>query len=256
MVRQSKRSWIANALEKGCPGLMDRVNTLVFLEESKRSLQVLPLQRKIEEQAAEVFAKEKAGNPFSSEPALVRLGAFGLALLAVIAFQHHFRALRQAARHPTPSRRLPPAKPDSPFELAPHNVTETQEKKAWGEVRIVDPGHDVKLTKVDVLPLQIEMAASDAMQKPVWITSINGQAEVTNPLAAPTDPNYAVYQPMIYLDELKVAEWDVVSYYAKVETCTAASYASKMNFIDIRPFREDILKEMGGKDGKWEKQGL
>src|SRR5260221_6106824 len=33
---QSKRAWIANALEKGCPGLMDRVNTLVFLEESPR----------------------------------------------------------------------------------------------------------------------------------------------------------------------------------------------------------------------------
>ena len=50
---------------------------------------------------------------------------------------------------------------------------------------------------------------------------------------------------MIYLDQLKVSEWDVISYYAKVETPAPAEYASQIFFIEIRPFREDILKKAG-----------
>lgn len=129
-------------------------------------------------------------------------------------------------------------------------MSETQAKKTWGQVRIVDPGHDVRLTKVDVLPLQIEMTASDSMEKPVWVTSIDGGKESSHDLPAPTDPNYMVYQPLIYLDQLQVTEWDVVSYYAKVDSAAPAEYASPLSFIEIRPFREDILKMTGSKDGK------
>ncbi len=132
----------------------------------------------------------------------------------------------------------------------PGDVNETTKpQKPWGEVRIVSPGHDVKLTKIDVLPLQIEMAASGHLQNPAWITSINGGAEERHELPPPTEPQYAVYQPMIYLDELKVAEWDVISYYAKVETPAPAEYTSQIFFIEVRPFREDILKATGGGKG-------
>ncbi len=116
----------------------------------------------------------------------------------------------------------------------------------------MSPGHDVKLTKIDVLPLQIEMAASGHLQNPAWITSINGGPEERHELPelpVPTEPQYAVYQPMIYLDELKVEEWDVISYYAKVETPAPAEYTSQIFFIEVRPFREDILKATGGGRG-------
>ena len=139
------------------------------------------------------------------------------------------------------------ANPAAPFELAPRaNVAETEAHRTWGEVRIVDPGHDVRLTKVDVLPLQIEMTTSDTMQKPAWVTSINGGPEISHDLDQPTDPNYMVYQPSIYLDQLAVTDWDVVAYYARTDSAAPAHYASPISFIEIRPFREDILKTTGG----------
>lgn len=248
---RSNRAWLARSLEEGCPPLMDRVNTLVYLERNPKGVQMFPLKRRIEEQAAQVFQRERAANPFSPERMLIHLGMFAFALLAVIAFQLRFAPF---ARLLAPPEKAAVAKPDSPFELAGQNVTETAEKKTWGEVRIVDPGRDVKLTKIDVLPLQIEMATSDTMQNPVWVTSINGQAETIHPLGTAPDPHYAVYQPMIYLDELKVTEWDMISYYAKVQTGAPAEYASKMNFIEIRPFREDIMKSMNDKDGSKKKK--
>ncbi len=77
-----------------------------------------------------------------------------------------------------PRRRWRRRKTTRPFELVPGDVNETAKvQKPWGEVRIVTPGRDVKLTKIDVLPLQIEMAASAQLQNPAWITSINGGPE-------------------------------------------------------------------------------
>ncbi len=249
LASQEKPTWLAAALEKGSPGMLDRVNTLVHLDSKPRGQRLPTFRRRIEQQAAEVFTQEKIANPFPTEPTLIPLGVFALALAGVIYFQIHANPFAKLFE---PVAALAPAKPESAFELAANNVTETREKKAWGEVRIVAPGRDVKLSKIDVLQLQIEMAASQPLQNPEWLTSINGEPEVVHALEVPGDPNYGAFQPLLYLDELKVAEWDVVSYYARVQTAAPASYASKMYFIEIRPFREDILKEAGsgGKSGK------
>jgi len=46
----------------------------------------------------------------------------------------------------------------------------------WGEVRITEPGADLKVTKLDVVPLQIEAAANQSLKK--WPASaINGADE-------------------------------------------------------------------------------
>jgi hypothetical protein len=54
---------------------------------------------------------------------------------------------------------------------------------------------------------------------------------------------------MVYLDELRLADWDVLSYYATAAT-SGGSYASEIYFLEVRPFREDILKLPGGEQGK------
>ncbi len=245
--RHEKRALIGNALEDGCPSLMDRINTLIYLEENPRKVRSFRLKNQIEAQAVQVFETEKVVSPFPADRTWAHLGAFVLLLAGVIFFQMHYDPFK-GLKYQTQTAI---AKPSQPFELAPQkDVSETVAKKTWGEVRIVDPGHDVKLTKVDVLPLQIEMTASDTMDKPVWVTSVDGGEESSHDLAPPTDPNYMVYQPLIYLDQLKVTEWDVVSYYGKVHSAAPADYASSLNFIEIRPFREDILKMTGDKDGK------
>jgi len=246
--RNEKRSWIGNELEKGCPPLMDRVNTLIFLDENPRQPPPFRLKSRIEEQAEKVFKTQKTSSPFSPARTFAHLGLFVLMLTGVMFFQIHYDPFGSLQNDSTTTVA---SKPGAVFELAPQkDVSETQVKKAWGEVRIVDPGHDVRLTKVDVLPLQIEMTASDTMEKPVWVTRIDGGEESSHELPAPTDPNYMVYQPLVYIDELKVTEWDVIGYYAKVKSAAPAEYASPLSFIEIRPFREDILKLTGGKDGK------
>ena len=66
----------------------------------------------------------------------------------------------------------------------------------------------------------------------------------------PSEPRYAVYQPTVYLDELRLADWDVMTYYAKANTEKENSFASDVYFLEVRPFREDILKMPGGEGGE------
>src|SRR5262249_16382791 len=63
------------------------------------------------------------------------------------------------------------------------------------------------------------------------------------------DPKYALYQPTLFLDELNLADWDVLTYYARAETEKDNSFASEVYFLEVRPFREDILKLPGGEGG-------
>ena len=49
---------------------------------------------------------------------------------------------------------------------------------------------------------------------------------------------------------MKLSDWDVLTYYAKAKTDKQNTYASEVYFLEVRPFREDILKMPGGEDGK------
>jgi hypothetical protein len=245
---EPRRAWLAARLERGCPGLLDRLNTLVYLERLRRPFPYA-LRRQIEAQAATVIEQQPVTAKFSTVRLAWLFGLFTFLLAGALLFNAHFHPFA-ALLHPPVAASPSAAKNDAPFELVPGDVNETTKPaKPWGEVRIVNPGRDVKLTKIDVLPLQIEMAASGQLQNPAWITSINGGPEQRHELAPPSEPQYAVYQPMIYLDQLQVSDWDVVSYYAKVETNAPAEYASQIYFIEVRPFQEDILKHTGGGKG-------
>src|ERR1019366_3448744 len=104
-------------------------------------------------------------------------------------------------------------------------------------------------TKVDVVPLQIEAAANQPLRKVGWFSTVNGAGETPHELAPPSEPRYAVYQPTVYLDELRLSDWDVMTYYAKADTEKQNSFASEVYFLEVRPFREDILKLPGGEGG-------
>ena len=139
---------------------------------------------------------------------------------------------------------------EKPLELTPPTTNNAEQSQTWGEVRITDPGGDLRVTKVDVVPLQIEAAANQALKKVGWFSTVNGGAETPHELPPPTEPRYAVYQPTVYLDELRLSDWDVMTYYAKANTEKQNSFASEVYFLEVRPFREDILKMPGGEGGK------
>src|SRR6185436_19738666 len=103
---------------------------------------------------------------------------------------------------------------------------------------------------VDVVPMQIEAAANETLHRIAWNSTINGATEQPHELPAPSEPRYAIYQPTLYLDELRLSDWDVLTYYAKASTSASNAFASDVYFIEVRPFREDILKMPGGENGR------
>jgi hypothetical protein len=242
--------WMAGVLERSQPKLLDRVNTLVALRENRQQPGIKSFYRRIARQAQELLTKAPPSLSISPWRAVLHVAVFLALLVATLLvyekyspwqLMHAAREAKQAAAKPQP------AEPTLELPLPDDAV---EQKLPWGEVRITEPGRDLQVTKVDVVPLQIEAAANEPLQQVGWSTTINGRDETPRELPAPSDPRYAVYQPTLYLDELKLADWDVLTYYAKANTRATNAYASEVYFLEVRPFREDILKLPGGENGK------
>lgn len=247
---QLERKWLAGSLEKTNPSLLDRLNTLIFLERTRENAALDSFERRIVHQTQGVLIQTPLKPPFSAGRSLAHLAAFlGVLAVTILVYQHyspwdHLRAAQPlaAAREQGNPTNAPPS-----LELPDSTVTEAI--KDWGEIRITEPGQDLRVTKVDAVPLQIEAATSQALTNVGWFHTLNGADEQRHALPPPKEPRFAVYQPVLYLDELKVAEWDVLTYYAKASTEKNA-YASEIFFVEVRPFHEDILKLPGGAGGK------
>ena len=243
-----ERSWLAAALERVNPRLLDRLNTLLFLERRRRDSRAHSFATRIARQTAHVLAEKSAPTPFRSTSAMEYMVGFIVALaITVLVYQIYSPWNRLLAAEK--AKATPAAQAEKPMELSLPATNNVEQSQAWGEVRITDPGGDLRVTKVDVVPLQIEAAANQALKKVGWFSTINGAGETTHELPPPSEPRFAVYQPTVYLDELRLSDWDVMTYYAKANTEKENSYASDVFFLEVRPFREDILKIPGGEKG-------
>ena len=248
------RYWLAAELEKVNEPLLDRVNTLVFLEDqddraaSEKSLD--SYRRRIADQAEHELTWSVA--PFEHlrrQASFSWLGALAL-FAATLAFFLHYQPLRTVGNRSVAAdrQRLEERMPE--LEAPAPDAAEVRggEKKAWGEVRITEPGRDLTVTKVDVVPLQIEAASSQPLESASWLTSTTGAEPQEHPLPPAPEPRYAVYRPLLYVDELGLADWDVLTYHASASTA-GGSYASEIYFLEVRPFREEIQKLPGGEGG-------
>ena len=244
------RPRLAGLLEQGQPKLLDRVHTLVSLSQNRRLPEIEPFYRRIARQAQRILTLERAPVPLSSRRSLLHLGVFAALLaftLAVYSRFHPWQRLRaaQEARQSV----QPQKPPEPPLELpAPEKAVE--QRQPWGEVRIVDPGQDVRATRVDIVPLQIEAAANERLRAVTWLSTVNGGAEMVHELPAPADPRFGVYRPTINLAEWNLSDWDVVAYYARATTHTTNSYVSEVYFVEVAPFREELERLPGGADGQ------
>ena len=246
--------WLARVLESGSPDLLDRVNTLIALKQAKAPPETKPFYHRIAAQAQALLFRRSPPCPIPGDKARNRFLVFlGLLILTIFVYQtfspwQRMEAARQARLAAANSRSPVPPQPPSLELAAPTNLVE--QKLPWGEVRITDPARDLQVTKVDVVPIQVEAAANEPLLKIGWLSAINGKSEELHPLPPPADPRYAVYQPTLYLDEFKLSDWDVMTYFAKADTRASNSFASDVYFLEVRPFREDILKMPGGEGGK------
>lgn len=244
-----ERNWLAGALEKVNPHLLDRLHTLLYLESRPKNARSHSFAVRIARQTQWVLAAKGAPRPFPPSRTYHYLLGFLVVLIAtVVVYQTTRPWSRLVAAEQAKAK--PPAPADQPMDVSLPMTNNAEQSATWGEVRITDPGTDMRVTKVDVVPLQIEAAANQSLRTVGWFSTINGTGETAHELPAPAEPRYAVYQPTVYLDELRLADWDVMTYYAKANTEKENSYASEVYFLEVRPFREDILKMPGGENGK------
>jgi len=248
--KPADRAWLAAAIENVDRRLLDRLNTLVFLQRRPGQPHAQLFARRIASQTQQVLAGKPARSPFSKARLLAHLVALVVLLAGTVLLYHHYSPWSRLRDAEIARNQLRPPAQDRSLELPPPATNNLEQNLAWGEVRITDPGADLKVTKVDVVPLQIEAAANQALQTVGWYSTANGGPESRHDLPAPADPRYAVYQPTLYLDELNLSDWDVLTYYAKASTEKQSSYASEVYFLEVRPFREDILKTPGGENGQ------
>jgi len=244
------RPWLAAALERVDSRLLDRLNTLVYLESHPPEARSESFASLIAKQPQSVLANKSPARPFTTYKARAHFLIFALTVAATLLLYGLYSPWTRLMAAAQIHRNTSAPQPDKPLDLALPPTNNVEQNQAWGEVRITDPGADLRVTKVDVVPLQIEAAANQRLDKVNWFSAINGSEEVAHDLPPPSEPRYAVYQPTLYLDELQLADWDVMTYYAKASTDKQDSYASEVYFLEVRPFREDILKLPGGEAGQ------
>jgi hypothetical protein len=243
-----KKSAVAAELERKEPRFQDRLNTLVFLQD--RSAE--PCSRffllRIADQARRILSSQKPARLKGASGSLEWLSVFALSLVTVLWLNYQYapwkrlRASTAVALAPD----LPGPKVES--TLLASKVPENG--PSWGEVRITRPGTDLKVSKVDVVPLSIESATAQELQRLYWCSEVNGAEPEQHDLPQPREPHYAAFESILDLHEMQLSDWDVVTYYAKAETTDQNSYISEIYFVEIRPHREDLLRMPGGQGGE------
>jgi hypothetical protein len=249
MAGSPDRTWLAAAVERVDRRLRDRLNTLLFLERRRSDMHTHSFALRIARQTQSVLAAKASPSPFAGTRTTQWFVAF-LAILSVTFALYHIYSPWSRLLAAQNTKAADVVHPEKPLDLALPATNNVEQQQNWGEVRITDPGSDQRVTKVDVVPLQIEAAANQALSNVAWFSTINGAGETLHDLPPPAELRYAVYQPTIYMDEQGLSEWDVMTYYAKASTEKSNSYASEVYFLEVRPFREDILKMPGGENGK------
>lgn len=244
----SKRTNLAQAVERSNPTLLDRINTLVFLEGRSDATSSV-LADRIQQQTREVLTGGRSRSPYSVRRSLPHIVAF-LTLLAVTVWFYASAQPWNQLSAAKPFEATNPIEPplDIPSQDPAAEIT-PPEDLPWGEIRISEPGRDLQATRLDVIQLQIEAAANRPMNQVEWFSAINGNSPTRYALPAPEDPRYAVYRPEIRLEEYGVQDWDVVSYYARAACEDGAIYFSDIYFIEVFPFRVELEKLPGGSEG-------
>ncbi|MDB6053208.1 MAG: hypothetical protein JWN25_731, partial [Verrucomicrobiales bacterium] len=241
------RTWLARKLEESDEALLDSLNTVVFLQKGGMdpNSKVHWLYPRIVQQASSALKSSQKPVRLPVMGALAQNGIFVALLIGTIYFYHRFDPWEKLNASPVANNSS-----HDTVDIALPDANSLEQKAEWGEVRFTEPGHDLKVTKVDAVQFQIEAVSNQKLASAEWLTAVNGNAEQTHALPAPTEPKYAAYQPILYVDEYHLNTWDVVTYYARAATESGLSYSSDVYFLEVRPFREDILKMPGGNGGK------
>lgn len=118
------------------------------------------------------------------------------------------------------------------FEIPSPDRTTVETPQVWGEVRITEPGADLRISRLDIVRLQIEAAASEPIAELRLAVSRNGGVEESRVLPPPRDPALAVLETEINAAAMQLVDGDIVVYFAEATTTTAKTYRSKSFHLD------------------------
>ncbi|MEI7732662.1 MAG: hypothetical protein WCO56_24030 [Verrucomicrobiota bacterium] len=239
-----ERKDVTAALEQANPELQDRANTLVFLQKQPGLVRQSFVVR-IATQTQFILAKVRSPKVFSADPAMQGLAVFLMTLLATVSFYQVFSPYQRLPNRVAVKPVNVPAQTSAPQNLEtmpPETVAEVEETKAWGEVRITDPGKDIKTTPFDMIPMEIEAAANDTIQSVAWFSAVNGGTEIRNELPPPAEARFATYQQTLNILGMNLSDWDVIAYYARATTLKSNQYVSQIYFAEVRPWDEDLFR--------------
>lgn len=243
--RQLNRRWLAESVEQAQQPLMDRLNTLVELEGRQRNAQAEMFHDAIEAQVQNILQNTAQQHVFSWHRILPHTALLAVLLFSTVWFYSHFQPLRHlqavaslSAETSATERPLeiPDILPEELVEVAPPPAP----TEPWGEVRISEPGRDLRVTRHEDIPLVIEAAASRAIQSVEWLTAVNAEREHSHKLPPADDRRYAVHQPVIEPVQFPLQDWDVLRYRATATCEDGVTYDSAMYFIEIIPTRDEL----------------
>ncbi len=112
------------------------------------------------------------------------------------------------------------------------------------------PEPESKANPIEEVPVAALAQSTSGLKNLSLEISVNGVAALSTPLpATPFDqPGKNVLKASLYMDELGVEPFDVVTYYIKAQRITdqkVPDTTSDIQFIQIRPFRDDVAQARG-----------
>ncbi|MCO6454571.1 MAG: hypothetical protein J5I93_04565 [Pirellulaceae bacterium] len=243
---------LASALERSSEPLQDRLHALVYLE-SREDLAARQLRPWIERQASDVLQAAPTSGTFPRLGVRRHLAATLVALLLTVGFFAWFQPWKSLGKLAPPGEVV---QGDEDLELPPLTETSTEDsldalnQEPWTDVRISEPGKDLRVTQHEVVPLRIEAASNRGLKKVEWLMSINGGDPLIRPLPAPEDPRYAAYDTQLLLEDQGLQPWDVVGYFARATTSDGAVHESQLYFLQLIPYGEQLDELPGGERGE------
>src|SRR4051812_46965634 len=142
---KTNRHWLANAMERVNSRLLDRLNTLLFLESRRGEAHTECFALRIAKQTQNLLAEKPSPRPFSgSRTGLYFCGFIILLTVTVLLFQNYSPWERLLASEKAKANRQ--KGPEKPMDLALPATNNVEQNRIWGEVRITEPGGDLKVT--------------------------------------------------------------------------------------------------------------
>lgn len=112
------------------------------------------------------------------------------------------------------------------------------------------PESETAATAIEEVPLVAEADSSTGLGHPVLEVEVNGAHRLTQPLADDlAKPGPHTLKPSIFLDQLDVKTYDIVSYHLSAQRLGNASLSpavSPVQFVQVKPVREDTFVCAGG----------